>query len=102
MGHLQRAHPDKNGNGARSSALRQDFDGNGSTTSSSPALSDESYSGPDEPILDSINSSVLKICGIRNAKDRKMMMDHIESLRNGQLPSYIDSAADLEEEEMEQ
>jgi len=108
LGKLQRSHPKKGVHRRRNSnsGLRQDFGGNqgdnGSTTSSSPALSDESYSGPDEPILDSINSSVLKICGIRNAKDRKMMMDHIESLRNGQLPSYIDSAADLEEEEMEQ
>ena len=106
MGDLRRAHPDKAGhrNKARSTALRGHFDGDdgvgdsGSTTSSSPALSDESYSGPDEPILESINSTVLKMCGIRSAEDRKVMMFHIESLRNGQFSPYHESAEEVEAE----
>lgn len=108
LGNLQKSHPDKHGGHRRvkSTTLRQDFDGNGfgdngSTTSSSPALSDASYSAPDEPILDSINSTVLKMCGIRNVKDRKVMMYHIESLRNGLFSSYNVSSAEEEEVESE-
>merc|ERR1712176_1610574 len=56
---------------------------NVSTSSSSDGiLSDGSYSGPDEPILESINNTVLKMCGIRNAKHRQFIMFHIEKLKN--------------------
>merc|ERR1712228_269662 len=45
-------------------------------------ISDGSYSGPDDPILASINNTVLKMCGIRNAKHRQFIMFHIEKLMN--------------------
>eukprot|EP01084_Bolivina_argentea_P056429 103294_1 len=41
---------------------------------------DESYSAPDQPILECINNTVLKMCGIRDAKDRKMIMYRIEKI----------------------
>ncbi|ETO33024.1 hypothetical protein RFI_04084, partial [Reticulomyxa filosa] len=40
-----------------------------------------SDSGPDEPLLDSINNTVLKMCGIRDNKDRRVIMYHIDQLR---------------------
>ena len=36
----------------------------------------------DEPILSSINHTVLKICGIKDVEDRKIIMFNIETLRN--------------------
>ena len=63
--------------------LRPKFRGSVSSSSMDAALTDGSYSGPDEPILESINNTVLKMCGIRDSKDRKIIMYHIEALING-------------------
>ncbi|ETO13424.1 WD repeat, SAM and U-box domain-containing protein [Reticulomyxa filosa] len=48
--------------------------------------SDWSDSAPDEPLLDSINNTVLKMCGIRDSKDRRVIMFHIDRVRNKNNP----------------
>ena len=66
---------------------RPRFRGSVSSSSMDGALSDGSYSGPEEPILESINNTVLKMCGIRDGQDRKIIMYHIEALINGNSPN---------------
>merc|ERR1712130_654037 len=67
-------------------------------SSSSDDHSDASYSGPDEPILCNINNTVLRMCGIRNAKHRQFIMFHIEKLMNEHDVMNNNSSDDSENE----